>query len=59
MTEDDKTALDALEELLDLTDPSDWHLLHMTVRGDVAAGKYGRDFEAAYRDMVDRKLAER
>jgi hypothetical protein len=58
MTEDEKTTLAALEQLLDLTDPSDWPLVHMTVRGDVEAGTCGRDFEAAYKALVDRKLAE-
>lgn len=56
MTEDEKTAL---EQLLDLTDESDWPLVHMTVRGDVQAGKYGRAFEEAYKDLVDKKLSER
>lgn len=51
--------LTALEQLLDLTDESDWHLIHNTVRRDVAAGKISAADERAYAEMVDKKLSER
>lgn len=51
--------LAALEYLLDLTDESDWPLIHNTVRNDVAAGKLSAADERAYAAMVDKKLGER
>lgn len=51
--------LAALERLLDLTDESDWPLIHSTVRSDVAAGKLSAADERAYAAMVDKKLGER
>ncbi len=59
MTDAENLALSALEQVLDLTDEADWPLIHATVRKDLAAGKYGREFEAAYVAMVDKKLAMR
>ena len=59
MNSDETIALAALEQFLDLTDQCDWRLLHATVRHDVAARKYGRDFEKAYSALVDKKLGER
>lgn len=58
MTQDETNALDALNQLLDLTDSDDWHMVHATVAEDVRVGKYGRDFEAKYRALVDKKLSE-
>lgn len=55
MTDQENQALDALSELLEMTDASDWHLLHQTVRTDVASGKYTREFETAYKAMVNAK----
>lgn len=51
--------LTALGRLLDLTDESDWHLIHNTVRRDVAMGKLSAADERAYAEMVDKRLGER
>lgn len=59
MTDEEKTALVALEQILDLTEASAWWMLHNTVRDDVAAGKYSKVFEEAYAALVDRKLKGR
>jgi len=59
LTEDEQTALAALDELLDLTCEVDWPLTHAVVRSDVDAGKFGSEFEAAYRALVNRKIAAR
>lgn len=58
MTDQENQALDALSELLEMMDVSDWHLVHQTVRQDVSVGKCTREFEAAYKAMVDSKLNE-
>lgn len=59
INENEGLALAVLDQLLELTDESDWPLVHMTVRDDVRAGKYGQDFERAYKALVDKKMAER
>ena len=59
MNENEVMALAEMEQFLELTDESDWPLVHMTVRGDVQYGKYGREFEQAYKELVDNKLSER
>ena len=55
----DKEELAALEQILDLTSESDWHLIHMTVRSHVAQGKLSLEGERAYKVLVDKKLMER
>ncbi|MHB1099502.1 MAG: hypothetical protein ACYCZR_08105 [Burkholderiales bacterium] len=57
MTKQEKTALAALKEMLALLDPSDWHLVHATVREDVRSGKYSKEFEKAYKGQVDAALS--
>ena len=59
MTEDDKAQLAAIEQVLDLTHESDWHMMHATVRKYVAEGKLSPEGEQAYKALVDRKLDER
>jgi hypothetical protein len=59
VNDDEKMVLVALEKLLDLTDSTDWPLVHAAVRNDISAGRYGREFEAAYGAMVGEKLAMR
>lgn len=56
MTETETGALSALSELLDLTDVSDWRLIHATVREDVGTGRFSPEFEKAYKGLVDAKL---
>lgn len=53
MTNGESSKLEALRQLLDLTDESDWHLFHATVRQDVRDGKLSATFEQAYKSMVD------
>lgn len=52
-------ALQALGSFLDLTDESDWPMIHSVVREDVVQGEYTVNFERAYRKMVDQKLEAR
>lgn len=59
MITNDTDTLKALEQVLDLTDESDWHLIHDTVREYVAEGKLSVDGEQAYKEMVDKKINER
>ena len=59
MSMNDTDTLKALEQVLDLTDESDWHLVHNTVRKYVSEGKLSADGEKAYKEMVDKKLTER
>lgn len=59
MTEKEKTVLEALAVLLDMTETSDWRGIHNTVADAVEKGKYGEEFETAYSGLVDRKLEER
>jgi hypothetical protein len=59
VTLDDETKLAALTQLLDMTNECDWPLLHGTVRAQVQAGTLAKEVEQSYREMVDRKLAER
>jgi hypothetical protein len=53
MTNDDIVKLAALQELLSLMDPEDWHLLSRVVREDVAAGKLSKEVEERYAAIVD------
>ena len=55
----DHMKLEALRQLLALTDRSDWHLIHHTVRDAVEAGMISKDTEIAYKEMVDEKLRKR
>lgn len=59
LTGAERLALLALEQLLDLTDESDWPMVHATVRKDVAVQKYGPKFEAAYQALVESKASGR
>jgi hypothetical protein len=59
MNDNDKEQLAALEHILDMTDESDWHLMHATVRNYVAEGKLSKDGEQSYKALVDKKLLER
>lgn len=59
MRKEESAALLALGQLLDLTDESDWPLIHSTVREDVARGKYPSEFEKSYQRIVEQKLIER
>ena len=56
LTDDERMQLSALEQLLDMTGETDWHLFHNTVREKVAAGVLSREFEQWYATMVDRKV---
>jgi len=58
MTENEKTSLAALSELLDMIDQSDYPLVHSTVRKGVASGEYSKEFEAAYSALVEFKLEQ-
>ena len=53
MSEEEQGALEALRELMTMTDESDWHLFHMNIRVGVEQGEYSKEFEAAYKAMVD------
>lgn len=55
----EKDTLQALEKFLDLTDMSDWHMLHAVVAQDVKSGKYHKDFGLRYQALVDSKILER
>lgn len=59
MNDSEKAQLEALEQVLDLTDESDWNMVHATVRDYVAEGKLSKDGEQAYKVMVEKKLMER
>lgn len=56
ISENEKETLAALNWFLDMTDQSDWHLLHADVRRDVISGKYSGELEVAYKELVDCKL---
>jgi hypothetical protein len=51
--------LEALSNILDLTNEDDWHLVHATVRKDVAAGILSAASEQEYQAMVAEKLEAR
>jgi len=55
----DEEVLEALKTILDLTDESDWHLIHDTVRKYVAEGKFTKEGEAQYKAMVDKMADQR
>lgn len=59
MNENDEQSLAAMRQLLEMTDMSDWHLLHNTMRERVRQGELSRDFEAKYKAMVDQMADER
>lgn len=48
--------LKAFHTLLLLTHPSDWYLIHNTMRAEVAEGVISKAEEDQYRQMVDRLL---
>lgn len=50
------TTIEALEYILNLTNQSDWYLLHNTVRTCVREGKITKDEEQIYKDIVDKKI---
>lgn len=58
-TENDKIMLIAIEYLLEMTDESDWHLFHATVRRKIQSGENSREFEKVYQELVDKKLRDR
>jgi len=45
--------LKALKDLLGLMDLDDFYLVHNQIRRDVADGTVSKEFENAYREMVD------
>ena len=49
----------ALKFILNLTDESDWHLIHNTARKYVAEGKLSKEGERKYKDMVNEMLKQR
>jgi len=55
MNDDENAALAALQQLLDMTDATDWPLVHRTVAEDITSGRFGAEFETAYRALVDKK----
>ncbi len=55
MKRTEQVKLRALTQLLDLTGQEDWHLVHATVREDVARGELSKTFEEAYSSLVKEK----
>ena len=59
LSEDEQKTLDSLNELLDMVDTEDWNLFHRAFARKVASGEYSKDLEQSYKQLVDKKLAER
>jgi len=57
--EDDSKVLASLRYVLDMTDCSDWHLIHNTARKYVQDGILSKSGEIMYSEIVDNMLKVR